>query len=651
MGTAAMLGFVLMVAPGFNQLSLWLDEINIAYLAQFYFQALITNGKFAGSQPLLYFILLKGWTLVVGDTDLALRAFSVLMAILCAAFVYRITVDFTRRSFGGLAALLLLGSMGFIRYHVHQVHIRGLVLMLTMALLLFYLRWWSHPPSKRYAAGVIIASLASIYTHFYGAFIILALNLHAVIIGIRRPKDLRRWFVGQAIAAVFVLPLALSYISLDSAGPSEVAPSLEPITSLQDVEQQSGKIIFPNTFPTDWPTVLGTLDTMVSGRADVYVTLLGLGGVGLGILTMKKQDRISLWPLGLLIVLLLSSLGLALLSNLWMQSFMDRRVIFLLPGLAILIGYLLTTLPRPVAWGALVAAVAITWATGWSGNLPGNWYFRQAIEEVQDGWQSNDAILFQFNDANEYTIKPLNYYAVRAFPSSTPILTLGSYTLDNDHNRSYFANQVVATPVWTRDRLWVIRSGDPSLGLTSTEWVDSLEGRHFLEARSAPVGWMVVSLFTAEPTERPIPRGAVVASRKPPLPRTFGGTFELVDYQVDRLAARPGETITVWLDWRALRPPDQDYAAYVHLLEDDTILHGQTDGDPAHLGRPVPTTLWAVGTLIYDMPTLTIDQNTPPGAYRLKVGFYSRTDGTRMPVPLSNGSISDGLVLAVIEVH
>jgi hypothetical protein len=329
---------------------------------------------------------------------------------------------------------------------------------------------------------------------------------------------------------------------------------------------------------------------------------------------------------------------------------MDRRIIFLLPGLAILIGYLLTTLPRPMAWIALVVAVPVTFVTGWSSNLPGNWYFRQAVEEVQHHWQPNDAILLQFNDTNEYALKPLNYYVTRAFPAHTPIMTLGNYTLDNDHNISYFSNQVLATPVWTRDRLWVIHSRDPFLGLTSTDWLDKLEGKRFVQKSSTPVGWMVVSLFVGQPVKQAILQGAVAPSQKPLLPQAFGDTFELVDYQLDRLSARPDETIAVWLDWRALRPPDQDYALYVHLLEGDTILHGQADGDPTHLGRPVPTTFWSVGNLIVDAWELRIDPDTPPGEYRLKVGFYSRIDNMRMPVPLADGSASDGLVLATIEV-
>jgi hypothetical protein len=550
-----------------------------------------------------------------------------------------------------LAAVLLFGAMGFIHYHIHQVHIRGLVLMLSMALLLFYQRWWSHPISKRYAIGVIIASVTSIYTHYYGAFIIMALNLHALLMGIRRWRVLRRWIVVQVVALLFLLPLIPGYVTFERSNASGASPSLEHVTSLEGVEEQDGAIVFPNTFPTDLPTVLGTLDTMVAGCADVYAILLGMGLIGLAVITTQKKSQFPIWPLGLLLVYLLGSLGFALLSNLWIQSFMDRRVIFLLPGLAILIGYLLTTLPRSIAWTALIVATSITFITGWSIKLPGNWYLRQALEVVQDGWQPNDAVLFQFSDMNDYVIKPLNYYAVRLFPSHAPILTLGEYTLDNEHNESYFANQVVANPVWTRDRLWVIRSDDPALGLTAMDWLDALEGKRFIETESIPVGWMVVSLFTAEASERPMPQGALEPAQQASLPQSFGGIFELVDYQIDRLTVYPGETITLWLDWRALQPPDQDYAVYVHLLEDNTILHGQTDRDPTHLGRPIPTTFWAVDVPIYDTCTLTVNTDTPPGEYQLKVGFYSRIDGVRMPVRLSDGLTSDGLVLATVEVR
>ena len=134
-------------------------------------------------------------------------------------------------------------------------------------------------------------------------------------------------------------------------------------------------------------------------------------------------------------------------------------------------------------------------------------------------------------------------------------------------------------------------------------------------------------------------------------PRLFGDTFELVNYNISRVTAQPDDEITAWLDWRAVRPPDENYAVCVHLLEGETTLRGQVDGDPSHLGRTVATSLWATDTLIYDTHSFTIFPDTPPGRYQLKIGLYSRESLERLPVTLGDGTIADGLVLATIDVR
>jgi hypothetical protein len=407
-------------------------------------------------------------------------------------------------------------------------------------------------------------------------------------------------------------------------------------------------VIFPNTFPTDLSVVFGSIQTMLYGKMWVYAALLALGLFGLWapIPFLRQRPRPAPGPIGLLTTFILVSLAAALLTNLRVQSFMDRRIIFLLPALALLLGHLLSGLPRAVALPALLLATLITALAPRPAQLTGNWFFRQAVEAVEQGWQPGDALLIQFNDENQYAVKPLLYYAQRAFPPDMPVLTLQDYTLDNEFNQGYFANQVFADYVWTRDRFWVIHASDPELGLAATDWVDRIQGRTFRETETIQVGWMVVSLFTAPSPERsPQPQG-VDLPETPVLPQAFGDVVELVGYQVDRLSARPGETITVWLDWRALRAPGTDYAIYLHLLEGETILHGQGDGDPTHLGRAIPTVFWAAGAIVYDTRSLTVSEDTPPGVYTLKVGLYDRISQARLPT-----GQGDGVVLALIEVR
>ena len=45
-----------------------------------------------------------------------------------------------------------------------------------------------------------------------------------------------------------------------------------------------------------------------------------------------------------------------------------------------------------------------------------------------------------------------------------------------------------------------------------------------------------------------------------------------------------------------------------------------------------PTSLWEPGEIIADEHTVNVHADAPPGRYRLAVGLYRLTDGTRLPV-------------------
>ncbi|MBI1876693.1 MAG: hypothetical protein HYR94_00355 [Chloroflexi bacterium] len=57
----------------------------------------------------------------------------------------------------------------------------------------------------------------------------------------------------------------------------------------------------------------------------------------------------------------------------------------------------------------------------------------------------------------------------------------------------------------------------------------------------------------------------------------------------------------------------------------------QFDGQP--LRGTYPTTHWIPGELIEDSYPLLVPSDTPPGPYRVFLGLYNETTGTRLPVP------------------
>jgi len=110
---------------------------------------------------------------------------------------------------------------------------------------------------------------------------------------------------------------------------------------------------------------------------------------------------------------------------------------------------------------------------------------------------------------------------------------------------------------------------------------------------------------------------------------TFGEHIALRGYDGPILAS-PGETITLTLHWEALRAPDGDFTAFVHLWRpgDPTPL-AQHDGPPRE--GWYPTSVWKTGDQVPDTHRLNIPADLAPGEYPLWAGWYRTADGVRLP--------------------
>ena len=94
--------------------------------------------------------------------------------------------------------------------------------------------------------------------------------------------------------------------------------------------------------------------------------------------------------------------------------------------------------------------------------------------------------------------------------------------------------------------------------------------------------------------------------------------------------------VDVTLLWRFVQSMDTDYVATIQLLDDAGELVAQADGDvPGY-----PTSYWRAAPPFPDARTLAIPPDTPPGTYRLWVGWYRLPDGARLPV-IADGAVND----------
>jgi hypothetical protein len=129
-----------------------------------------------------------------------------------------------------------------------------------------------------------------------------------------------------------------------------------------------------------------------------------------------------------------------------------------------------------------------------------------------------------------------------------------------------------------------------------------------------------------------------------PVGANLGDTAQVLAYATDEARYQPGDTILVTLYWRALRLPDRDYKAFVHLVDAGmTRQPAQHDGDPN--GGFSPTTRWLPGEIVPDSHRLDLPGDLAPGLYRLWAGMYDYETVQNLEVVSSGTTAVDGRIL------
>ncbi len=120
------------------------------------------------------------------------------------------------------------------------------------------------------------------------------------------------------------------------------------------------------------------------------------------------------------------------------------------------------------------------------------------------------------------------------------------------------------------------------------------------------------------------------------------------------LAAKPGDSIELRIQWRALTSPENSYTVFVHLLSADNALIVSEDYTP--LGGAWPTMLWfpkwLPGQTAVDPYSLAIPVDAAPGDYYLEIGLYGLRSVARVPAFDLGGNLAgDRFVLGGVRVE
>ncbi len=169
---------------------------------------------------------------------------------------------------------------------------------------------------------------------------------------------------------------------------------------------------------------------------------------------------------------------------------------------------------------------------------------------------------------------------------------------------------------------WVERWGErprPDRG-RGRRWIIILFAAYLVQA--LVTGYLLGGRGISPATQPPV--WSMPASAQP-LDYRLGDAIALRGYEL----AEAGETLNLTLYWRAIRFPRVEYSVFVHLLDENGVIVGQSDGPPG--GGAPPVWCWAPGEVVADRRTLNLAPlNGRP--YRIGVGLYEPLTGSRLPV-------------------
>jgi hypothetical protein len=587
-----MVGVLLLAAllylANLNGVSLWEDESWMAIAIRGDLPGVWSFATDKGVHPPLYFLLTWCYARLAGDSEIALRWFGGMWALVGIALTYRLGADWYGRKAGIFAALLAAGSL-FLIYFARNARHYTAFFALALILIWAYHHWLRNPESRRWLASLVLLQTALLYTHYFGAWMALVLGLHAGLrVGATRrvvltdnTLTLRHWLrlVGALVlSGVLFLPWIPSVIQQFSASGSGLGYVL-----------------------TDTGLALKSyVDRVFNANYPLSLTLLAIG--------LYATWRLRKFSTGLLLLLwVIPPTALSLLVNARFHWFIERNMIFTLGAVCILFGAGLGWLAtwRAGRWVALLAALAfVSLGTVKYEDfyrviaLTANW--REAARQVAVDARPTDKFVIR---GEPYS---MDYYLLRYGIKAefTPLL-------------DWLQNPVTPERIWLIDADWAVRF----------EAIEALPPDMVLTHR--PVVLPVVSELYQRPPQTII--------------TTFADTFALGSTTSD-IALAPGKRLILDLWWQALKPSDFDYSVGVYLVAPDGQVIAQDDG-AFDRGR-INATALPLDTWTHDARELDLPESLPSGEYMLLVAMYDWRDGRRLKP--ENGREDDLYLLATM---
>ncbi len=586
-----------------NQQSFWFDE---AFAWNIVIQPDMFPRIAADTHPPLYYLLLRGWMSLMGDSELALRSLSAFISTLTVAVMYPLGREIAKKLGIGLVFIPLTAMLFFALndadiFHAQEARNYALYNLLGATSIWLYLRWVNRlspppTPSPQSGEGAInrdnlqnrrgglakrispqhhihlsgifwsLSIALLVYTHYQGVFIPAIIGLHALI------------FLRHKTRLYAIFWLMLSGILL--------APWMLFVTIPQ--AQNALEKGLPFAIPSNIETLVDLRGRFLGA---MWVLLIGLMLMGVwGAMQRKKWGLVILLTGWIIIPFTVLFVG-----NIYAPLLTDRKLLLITPAIALLMAIGTAQLDR-VGRGLVIMSILVySLATVDFYHQREPW--RDISETALAYAQPQDLFLAEAQ-VGQY---PLKYYFTRHMPPDSQFYTftfLGDPTMSPttdwytyydlflpDVLSQHIQNQTddIATAwvvFWSNDRAVLDRLSDAGYTRTWSHLTD-----HF--------GNIITTYRYDKLSTQPVD--------------SFANGMILRGALVDEDALR----LDLW--WSTSASLSADYTTAGGLLNANGVLVAQWDSFP-----PMMTSQWDENMHIYDpKPLQMVD------GYTLTAGEYT----------------------------
>ncbi len=610
--------------------SLWNDEGTSVALAQ---RDLSTIARHAAHDihPPLYYWLLHGWVKLTGISEFSVRFLSLLIGLLTVAFTYRLAALLTTPASAILAAFFSAISP-FQIYYSQETRMYALAMFLSLLSIMVFRRLLGalgRSNAERRglvsltATHVIVNALA-LHSHYFVGVILLAQNLIILYwLWAQRSAGLNKrtvlfWVIDQLITLALFAPwLSIAYRTLLSW------PSISESFSLAALAARISRLL-PLGITIE-PTPTAAL------RAVTMALFMIIGGFALWQRergeTRCDDDRFSFI---LLATYLFTPVAMIYLASLRKPMYDPKFLLLASPAYFILVGHGVEYVSR---WTAqlrpCLPSIVMAAMTGLIGVLLwpalANLYwdpayarddYRGIVRYIENRATSEDAILI--NAPSQ--IETIDYY----YDGPLPMYPIPLQRPPNEERVRSRLRGIAADHRYLFGIFWATDESDPKRIVE--DWLD----RHCYQVMDRWYGNLRLVVYATSPEND---NGPSI-----PLHVIFGESIELKGYTLRPDTLVGGDILQLTLYWQALKPIDERYKVFVHLIDEEKHIVAQSDSEP--VGGSLPTSSWEPGQPVDDNRGLEVPVGTLPGRYHLRVGLYAIEDGQRLPITKRVGSAS-----------